>query len=141
MISINANIAIPEEELEFTFIRSSGPGGQNVNKVSTAVQLRFNAATSPSLYPYIRERLIRLAGKRATDEGIIIIQAHRFRTQEQNRADAITRLSALINAAATPPKPRRATHPTQASIRRRVENKRQHSTIKQLRKSVPLDND
>lgn len=137
MLRITPTIKIEERELEFSFIRSSGPGGQNVNKVATAVQLRFDALSSPSLPTGLGERLIRLAGKRATEEGIIIIDARRFRSQDRNRQDAIDRLIALIRAAAQKPKPRKPTKPTLAARRRQRENKQQRSKIKRLRKPVP----
>ena len=133
MITITPDIAIDDNELECSFVRASGPGGQNVNKVSTAVQLRFDAANSPSIPEEVRTRLIRLAGKRVTEAGIIVIDAHRFRTQEQNRLDAIERLRALIVAASTPPKPRHKTRPTLASRRRRIEGKLHRSETKKRR--------
>ncbi len=133
MIVVTASIAIDERELSEQFVRSTGPGGQNVNKVSTAVQLRFDAGRSPSLSPYVRERLLRQAGHLATDDGVIMIMAQRFRTQERNRVDARERLVALIRAAAEPPVPRTVTRPTRASKRRRLEAKRQRSSTKSLR--------
>src|SRR5512135_1592452 len=99
MIEVTSTIHIDENELHFDFVRSSGPGGQNVNKVSTAVQLRFDAAHSPSLQEEVRQRLMRLAGNRLTSEGVLVIEAHRFRTQEQNRQDAVQRLTLLIRQA------------------------------------------
>jgi ribosome-associated protein len=133
MITVTDTIALREDELDFDFVRASGPGGQNVNKVSTAVQMRFDAAGSPSLPEDVRERLLRLAGKRATDDGVIIIDARRFRTQERNRQDAIERLVALIVKAAHRPKPRRSTRPTAASRRRRVDDKKRRGTLKKQR--------
>ncbi|MCC6790399.1 MAG: aminoacyl-tRNA hydrolase [Thermomicrobiales bacterium] len=137
MIPITPDIAIDERELTESFIRASGPGGQNVNKVSTAVQLRFDARTSPSLPELVRQRLLRLAGHLLTDEGVIVITAQRFRTQERNREDALARLVALIQEAAVPPVPRTATRPTLASRRRRLESKRQRSQTKSTRSRPP----
>jgi ribosome-associated protein len=136
MIQVTPRIAIREEELSFSFVRSSGPGGQNVNKVSTAVQLRFDAAHSPSIPDYIRPRLLRLAGKRVTESGEILIEARRFRMQEQNRQDAVIRLVALIQAAAKPSKKRRATKPTLTSREKRITKKRQRGEVKRMRGSV-----
>lgn len=121
---------IPEDELEFRFFRSGGPGGQNVNKVSTSVQLRFDARNSPSLTDAVRERLIKLAGSRATLNGEILITAVRFRTQERNRADAIQRLQGLVDEASIKPVYRVPTRPTRASKERRLEGKSKRSTIK-----------
>ena len=133
MILVTHTIALDENELEFSFVRSSGPGGQNVNKVATAVQLRFDVARSPSLPDDVRARLVARAGKKLTRDGVLLITAQRFRTQERNRADAIERLVALIQSAATPPKRRRKTKPTRASKRVRVEQKRRRSATKRLR--------
>jgi ribosome-associated protein len=137
MIQITEHIAIDEREIQETFVRASGPGGQNVNKVATAVQLRFDAAGSTSLPDDVRRRLARVAGKRMTDAGILIIQARRFRTQEQNRQDALERLIHLIRAAALPPKPRRKTVPTAASRERRLDSKRRRSQTKKVRHETP----
>jgi ribosome-associated protein len=133
MIPITDHISLGEDELEESFIRASGPGGQNVNKVSSAVQLRFDVAASPSLSPAVKERLPRLAGRRMTEAGVIIIVANRFRTQERNRADALERLAALIAQAAIAPTPRRPTRPTRASKVRRVDAKKRRGAIKALR--------
>lgn len=136
MIRISSEISLDENELHFEFIRSSGPGGQNVNKVATAVQLRFDVVHSPSLPPPVRERLLRIAGKRVTESGILIIEARRFRTQERNRQDAIDRLTALISKAAEKPKTRYKTRPTAASKERRMETKLQRGRTKRMRKPV-----
>ena len=134
MIKITENISINENELEERFIRSSGPGGQNVNRVATAVQLRFDVANSPNLPSDVRNRLLRIAGKRATEEGILIIEARRYRSQEKNRKDALDRLVNLIAKAAQKRKIRRKTKRTYESIRRRLESKHRRSRIKQLRR-------
>jgi len=126
-------IAIDEAELDETFVRASGPGGQNVNKLSTAVQLRFDARRSPSLPNAVAIRLMRLAGKRLTLDGVIVISAQQFRTQDRNRADARERLAALVAEAAVPPTPRRATRPTLASKKRRLDEKSKRSDTKRLR--------
>jgi len=134
MIQITDTIAINEDEIEEDFVRSSGPGGQNVNKVSTAVQLRFDALHSPSLPEEVRNRLLQIAGKRITDDGIVIIEARRFRTQERNRQDALDRLVTLIRRAAVRPRKRRKTKPTQASIEHRIETKKRRAKTKQMRR-------
>jgi len=137
MIQITPNIAIEENEIHEEFIRASGPGGQNVNKVNTAVQLRFDVAQTHSLPDDVRERLSSLARGHITEQGILIIDARRFRTQEANRRDAISRLVELIRKAAQKPRIRFKTKPTLASKERRLENKVQHARTKQLRRSTP----
>jgi len=133
MIAVTDQISLGDDELQESFVRASGPGGQNVNKVATAVQLRFDAAASPSLPEAVKERLRRLAGRRMTVEGIIVITANRFRTQERNRADALARLIELIGQATHAPRPRRPTRPTFASKQRRLEAKKRRSARKSLR--------
>ena len=136
MIQITPTIAIDENEIKEEFIHAAGPGGQNVNKVATAVQLRFNVFTSPSITNEIRHRLVKLAGHRLTSDGILVIKANRFRTQRQNRKDAQDRLVELLQAAAEIPKHRYKTSPTLASKKNRLESKRRRSQIKKLRGSV-----
>ncbi|MGB0085328.1 MAG: alternative ribosome rescue aminoacyl-tRNA hydrolase ArfB [Rhodomicrobiaceae bacterium] len=135
-LRVTAQIVIGEEELEERFIKASGPGGQNVNKVATAVQLRFDAVRSPSLPDDVRARLMALAGRRLTREGVIVVIARRYRTQDRNRQDARERLADLIRRAASPPKPRRATRPTLASKRRRLEAKSVRSKLKRERSKL-----
>jgi ribosome-associated protein len=137
MIEITPNLSLDDSEVSLDFIRASGPGGQNVNKVATAVQLRFDLRNSPSLPADAKERLVKLAGNRLTDEGILLIEAKRYRTQEQNRADAILRLTALIQKALTAPKKRRATRPTLASKTERLQSKKRRGEVKKLRRSFP----
>ena len=137
MIRISDHIHIDEAELEESFVRSSGPGGQNVNKLSTAVQLRFDVRHSPSLPNDVAVRLMRLAGKRMTKDGVLVIIAQNHRTQERNRAEALQRLVALVREASIRPVPRRATKPTKASKQRRIERKKHRSDIKSLRQSKP----
>ena len=138
MIEITPAIHIAESELHFDFIRSSGPGGQNVNKLSTAVQLRFDVAAS-GMPPLIQDRLRLLAGRRMTETGVLIIEAKRFRSQEQNRRDAIDRLRDLLVKAAAIPRKRRKTRPPAAAARKRMTAKRQRAETKKMRKSVRRD--
>ena len=133
MIRINAEIALEEWEIEESFLRSPGPGGQNVNKLETAVQLRFDVRHSPSLPEPVRRRLERLAGQRLTREGVLVLTAHRHRTRERNRADALERLVELIRQAAVAPVPRRPTGPTKASKERRLDAKKHRARNKKLR--------
>jgi ribosome-associated protein len=133
MIRIDNRISIDERELEERFIRASGPGGQNVNKLATAVQLRFDVRHSPSLPAQVRTRLERLAGRRLTRDGVLVISAQRHRTQERNRQDALERLIALIQRAAVAPVPRRPTKPTAGARERRLQSKKHRGSIKDLR--------
>ncbi len=133
IMRISRTIAIDEAELEERFIQASGPGGQNVNKVATAVQIRFDVAQSPSLPEDVRRRLTALCGRRLTQEGVLVLTARRHRTQDRNRADARERLAELIRKAATPERPRRPTKPTKASKRRRLAAKAARGTLKRSR--------
>ena len=137
MIPISDTLALDEGELSESFIRASGPGGQNVNKVASAVQLRFDVRQSRSLPAAVRERLERLGGQRVSQDGVLVITAQRFRSQERNRQDALARLVALIRRAATPPRPRRPTVPTAASRARRLAQKARRARLKQQRAAVP----
>ena len=139
MLRVTDRIHLHEHELEERFVRASGPGGQNVNKLSTAVQLRFDARRSPSLPEDVRGRLLSLAGRRLTGEGVIVIIAQTHRTQEQNRRDARARLIDLIRRAAVAPKKRKATKPPKAAKRRRLESKVRHGRKKSLRGRVEFD--
>jgi ribosome-associated protein len=134
MIEITPSLQIDERELQIDFVRASGPGGQNVNKVATAAQLRFDVSAS-SLSEEVRERLIRLAGKRLTNEGVLLIEAKRFRTQEQNREDAIQRFVEFVRKALVKPKARKKTKPTQASKEDRIKEKKRRAEIKKMRQS------
>ncbi len=134
MLIINSRVGIPEAELIETFVRSSGPGGQNVNKVASAVQLRFDVNHSSALPEEVKQRLKRLAGRRVTSEGEVIIEARRHRDQEKNRADTRERLVALINRALEQPKPRKRTRPSRSSVQERLDQKRKHSERKKMRR-------
>jgi ribosome-associated protein len=139
MIRVGRSICLPESEIHFRFIRASGPGGQNVNKVATAVQLRFNVRRSEALPGDVRQRLVLLAGKRLTDQGVLVIEARRFRSQERNREDAVDRFVSLIRRAVLKPKVRKATRPTKAQRARRLEAKRRMSEVKEGRRRAPHD--
>jgi ribosome-associated protein len=134
-IFVTADIFLDEAEIEESFITSPGPGGQNVNRVATAVQLRFDAARSETLPEEVKRRLLRLAGRRVSASGVLTIQAHRHRTQAQNRRDARERLAALVRAAAVPPKPRLQTRPGREARRRRLDSKRRRGQVKRARGS------
>jgi ribosome-associated protein len=140
MIEITAAICIDDSELRESFIRASGAGGQNIQKVETAVQLKFNALASPNLPAYAYAALKKLAGRRLTKDGVLTLTAQRFRTQERNRADARERLIALLREAVKPPPPvRRATRPSKGSVRRRLDSKTEHAKTKQQRRTPLLD--
>ena len=134
---VSANLDIDEKELEERFVRSSGPGGQNVNKVSTAVELRFNLAGNTYIPPPAKARLVKLAGRRLTDDGVLIIQADRFRTQDMNRSDARKRLAELIAESLIAPKPRIKTKPSRGAKERRLKAKTERSGVKKMRSSKP----
>lgn len=141
MIEITPSLSIDESEIQLDFIRSSGPGGQNVNKVATAAQLRFDVSHSPSLPEDVRARLLQIAGSRVTTEGILIIEAHQYRTQEQNRADALLRLVDLIRQATHRPKPRKKTRPSASAKAQRLEEKRKRGDIKRMRRHAPSEHE
>jgi ribosome-associated protein len=133
-LRVSVRVSLDEDELAEAFVRSPGPGGQNVNKVASAVQLRFDVARSPSLPEDVRARLVRLAGRRLTADGVLVIEAHRHRSQSQNREDARERLFELIRQASVAPRPRKPTKPTAASQRRRVEAKKRRGEVKRARR-------
>lgn len=139
MIEITSTLHLDENELRFEYIRAAGPGGQNVNKVATTAQLFFNVRSSPSLPEEVKERLVKLAGSRLTTEGVLVVTARRYRTQEQNRLDAIARLVKLIQQAAEPPKPRKKTRPGAGAAAVRMSDKRKRSETKRLRNYNPED--
>ncbi len=136
MLKINSNITIKTNEIRFDFVRSSGPGGQNVNKVASAAQLRFDIRNSTSIPEAVKPRLIKLAGKRVTSDGILVLDARTSRSQSQNREEALERLKSLLLEALHKPKPRRKTKPTAASIEKRLKNKKNRGSVKRLRMDV-----
>ena len=139
MIEVTPSVKIEESEIQYDFIRASGPGGQNVNKVASSVQLRFDVRNSPSLEPQVKERLIKLTGSRVTEDGILIIEAKRYRTQEQNRYDATQRLGALIQKALEKPKIRKATRPSVTAKAARLNAKKRRGELKRTRRFNPED--
>jgi ribosome-associated protein len=139
MIEITPLLFLNENEVQMDFVRSSGPGGQNVNKVASAVQIRFDIRNSPSLPDEVKDRLIKLGGKKVSSEGIIVIDARRYRSQDRNRQDAIARLVSLIRKAMEKPKQRKATRPSQAAKKSRLDEKRKRSEAKKVRRFTPAD--
>ena len=139
MIKITSTVQLEEREVHYDLIRASGPGGQNVNKVSSAIQLRFDIRNSPSINDEVKDRLIRLAGNRVTNEGILVIEARRYRTQEQNRADALRRLVTWIEKALAIPKKRKATRPSVTARAKRMGEKKKRSQTKRIRRYIPED--
>ena len=139
MLEITPEIQLDDDEIQLAYIRAHGPGGQNINKVSTAVQLRFNVKASPSLPQEVKQRLVRLAGNRLTSEGILIIVSRQYRSQEQNRQAAFERLTRLVRQASQPLKPRHKTKPTRESVIRRLATKRKRSEIKRMRQKPEND--
>ena len=139
MIEVTSSVKIDENEVQFDYVRASGPGGQNINKVASSVQLRFNVRNSSSLEPDVKERLIKLAGNRVTEDGILIIEAKRYRTQEQNRFDATQRLITWVQKALEKPKVRKATRPTITAKAARVGDKKKHGEIKRIRRYASED--
>ena len=139
MIEINNWLSIDENEIDYQFVRSSGPGGQNVNKVSTAVKLRFDVQNSTSLPIGVKEKLKKLAGSRMTNDGVLVLDGHRYRTQEQNREDVTRRLVGLVQRALEKPKPRRTTRPSLSSQHARIEAKKRRGVVKRSRKITPSD--
>ena len=139
MIEVSSTVKLDEKEIQYEFVRASGPGGQNVNKVASSVQLRFDIRNSPSLDADVKERLIKLAGSRVTEEGILIIEAKKYRTQEQNRTDATRRLITWIQKALEKPKQRKATRPSVTAKAARVSEKKRHGELKRIRRYDPDD--
>jgi ribosome-associated protein len=139
MIEVSPTVTIDENEIQYEFVRASGPGGQNVNKVASSVQLRFDIRNSPSLDADVKERLIKLAGSRVTEEGVLIIEAKKYRTQEQNRTDATRRLITWIQKALEKPKQRKATRPSVTAKAARVSDKKKHGELKRIRRYDPDD--
>jgi ribosome-associated protein len=139
MIEVTSDVSINENDISIDFIRSSGPGGQNVNKVASGVQLRYNIASADTLPDEVKQRLYSIARNRITEEGVLIIEAKRFRTQEQNREDAVARLVALVYQATEKPKARKKTRPSAASQEARIEEKKHRGSIKRLRRGAPQD--
>jgi ribosome-associated protein len=139
MIEISSNVKINESEIQYDFIRASGPGGQNVNKVASSVQLRFDIRNSPSLESEVKERLMKLAGSRLTQDGVLVLDGRRFRTQEQNREDVIQRLVLLVQRALERPKTRYATRPSLSAKAKRVDSKKKRGAVKRTRRMEPKD--